>query len=365
VHKHLMSVFSPNQSKVNGLFTWIAIALGAGALSVGVWHYLHSRDAQLQLELELGRRLQMMQLELTKSQTDLNEAKAQANRSEQRVAALESKFLERDGERVQLEEMFKELARGTEDRALAEVEQALVTADQQLKISGNVSGALIALSSADQRLARLEKISTVDLRRAISQDSERLRALPQIDRVGLALKIDNVIAVLPSLSLVMSETAADGRVMTSTVTNAPSATKAVAGEKQPIVVPHQESSWWQRAGGSVWDELKQLVRIRELDSEPPLLAPQQQYFLRENLKLRLLSARQALLAYDEQSYRTDIKSSAEWVQKYFDPKAKAVTSVSETLKTLQASQVVVSIPDINRSLSAVREARARKDRAVR
>ncbi len=361
-----MSVFSPNQSKTNILAVSIAIALGAVALGVGAWHYLQSRDAQVKLELELGRRLQAMQLELTKSQTDLNETKAQANRSEQRVAALESKFLERDGERVQLEEMFKELARGTEDRALAEVEQALVTADQQLKISGNVSGALIALSTADQRLARLEKISTVDLRRAISQDSERLRALPQIDRVGLALKIDNVIAVLPSLSLVMSESGADVRGLTNSGNNPRASTaKAVAGEKQPVVVPHQETSWWQRAGGSVWDELKQLVRIRELDSEPPLLAPQQQYFLRESLKLRLLSARQALLAYDEQSYRTDIKACAEWVQKYFDPKAKAVSSVSETLKTLQASQVVVSIPDINRSLSAVREARARKDRAVR
>jgi uroporphyrin-III C-methyltransferase len=129
-----------------------------------------------------------------------------------------------------------------------------------------------------------------------------------------------------------------------------------------------EESLWSRtvgkAASSMWGELKQLIRIRELDSEPVLVAPSQQYFLRENLKLRLLSARQALLAYDEQSFKADVKASQDLLQKYFDLKSKPVTTARDALSTLQSAQVSVAIPDINRSLAAVRDARARRDRAM-
>jgi uroporphyrin-III C-methyltransferase len=369
---------------------YAGVALGAGALAVGLWQFVQSREQQTRVELELGKRLQAMQTELVKAQSDAVEARAQSARSEQRMIALESKLLEREGSRLQMEEMFKELAKSSDDRALAEVEQALVTADQQLKISGNVSGALIALTGADQRLARLEKIATVDLRRAIAQDSERLQALPQIDRVGLALKIDSLISVVNTLPFINTpnSVASNGTLSTSPAnSSAPSVRSAKAQafvsegsgsalvnketteKSTPTVTPHVEQGWWSRTvgafGSNVWSELKQLVRIRELEGEPLLLAPSQQYFAHENLKLRLLSARQALLAYDEQSFRADIKASSDMLQKYFDNKSKPTTSALDVLKTLQGTQVAVAVPDINRSLAAVREARARRDRTGR
>jgi uncharacterized protein HemX len=109
--------------------------------------------------------------------------------------------------------------------------------------------------------------------------------------------------------------------------------------------------------------MKSLVRIRDLESgDAALLTPAQSYFLRENLKLRLLAARVALLARDEQSYRDDLKAAQGWIQKYFDTKAKVNANALETLKLLSGSPITISVADINTSLAAVRAARAAREK---
>jgi len=105
------------------------------------------------------------------------------------------------------------------------------------------------------------------------------------------------------------------------------------------------------------------VRIRDLEGqEAPLLAPAQSYFLRENLKLRLLSARVALLARDEASFRDDLKASQAWITKYYDVRAKPTAAALATLKQISDTPVVISVPDINASLAAVRTARAAREK---
>jgi uncharacterized protein HemX len=93
-----------------------------------------------------------------------------------------------------------------------------------------------------------------------------------------------------------------------------------------------------------------------------LLSPAQTYFLRENLKLRLLAARVALLARDEASFRDDIRAAQAWIGRYFDSKARANVVASATLKQLAESPVSISPPDINSSLAAVRAARAAREK---
>ncbi len=97
-------------------------------------------------------------------------------------------------------------------------------------------------------------------------------------------------------------------------------------------------------------------------SRAPLLAPAQSYFLRENLKLRLLSARVALLARDEASFRDDLKASQAWIARYYDARAKPTATALATLKQIAETPVVISVPDINTSLAAVRTARAAREK---
>jgi uroporphyrin-III C-methyltransferase len=121
-----------------------------------------------------------------------------------------------------------------------------------------------------------------------------------------------------------------------------------------------------RFGKDLWGEVKQLVQIRRLDNgDTSLLSPQQSYFLRENLKLRLLSARTALIARDETNYKEDLKLAREILIKYFDPKAKVNTNALATLKQLAENPVSIAAPDITASLNAIRAARAARERPAR
>jgi uncharacterized protein HemX len=109
--------------------------------------------------------------------------------------------------------------------------------------------------------------------------------------------------------------------------------------------------------------MKGLVRIRDMQTtDIALLAPGQAYFLRENLKLRLLGARVALLARDETSLREDLRAAQTGISKYFDTKAKSTTTALATLRQIAESPVNIAIPDINASLAAVRTARSAREK---
>jgi uroporphyrin-III C-methyltransferase len=267
--------------------------------------------------------------------------------SQNHSTQLEAKLAEIQTQRIALEEMYRELARAPDDWLLAEIEQTLNIAAQQLQLAGNVRAAVIALQSADARLARSDKLQTVQLRRAINQDLDRLKALPLVDATGISIKLDNLINLVDSLPLVIAET--------SSTTRAQDRARNAADE-----------GWMTRIARDAWDEFRQLLRIRQIESnELALLTPSQSYFLRENLKLRLLSARHALLARDEASYKEDLGQARDWVNRYFDPKAKVNAATSATLKQLFEGAINISVPDINASMNAVRAARAAREKSPR
>jgi len=114
----------------------------------------------------------------------------------------------------------------------------------------------------------------------------------------------------------------------------------------------------------VWTELSQLVVVRRIDAtEPPLVPPSQAYFVRENLRLRLLNARASLLARDEAGYREDLRVSLAWVQRYFDSRSKHTSDAVAQLKQLSGISITFDMPTISESLDAVRGYKSRRERA--
>lgn len=327
-----------------GLPARLAAGLAIAVLAACAWFAWDARQAVRSLEASAGGRLAELGAESAQAKVALAQAQASLKESQARIAELESRIADTQESRVAVEEMYKELSKSADDRLLAEIEQMLVLAAQQLQLAGNVRGALAALQAADQRLARAEKLAVAPLRRALAQDMDRLKALPQVDTVGIAVKLDNLVAQADTLPLVIAETLPPTRV---------------ASRARPL-----EEPGFARAARDFWEEMKALVRIRELDNaDAALLAPSQSYFLRENLKLRLLAARVALLARDEISFRDDLRAAQIWIQRYFDPKARANVQALATLKGLAESPVAISVPDINPSLVAVRNARAAREKA--
>ena len=327
----------------DGTARMLAVLAIVGALAA-LGFAIDTRMSVQSIEATAGGRLAELGAQNQGAKTAMTQVQSQLRDAQARVAELEARVADTQEQRVTLEEMYRELSRSADDRVLADVEQTLLAASQQLQLAGNVRGALAALQAADPRLARAEKLAATPLRRAITQDMDRLKAVPQVDTVGITVKLDGLIAQSENLPLLIAETLPAARV---------AARARYADDAGPIA----------RAARDFWEEMKGLVRIRDLEGqEAPLLAPAQSYFLRENLKLRLLSARVALLARDEQSFRDDLKASQAWIARYYDARAKPTVAAMATLKQIVDTPVAISVPDINASLAAVRTARAAREK---
>ena len=121
----------------------------------------------------------------------------------------------------------------------------LLVASQQLQLAGNVPSALTALQLADAKLQRLDRPQFVPLRRALSRDVDRLKAVPFVDVAGMSLKLDQALAAVDTLPLAMDERLPPP---------APETTASPADE-----------SPWRRFLRELWGDAKQLIRIEVAD----------------------------------------------------------------------------------------------------
>jgi uroporphyrin-3 C-methyltransferase len=319
-----------------GLVVALAAAIAA------VWIDEQNRDRRLRTEV--ARRLaeqeagdKAMRAALQSAQDSLRDAQA-------KIALLENRVAESQTQQAALDALYRELAPSRDEWALTEIEQVLLLASQQLQLAGNVSGALAALQLADAKLQRLDRPQFVPLRRALARDMDRLKAVPYVDVPGLSLRLDQAIAAIDSLPLAVDE-------------------RPPPPPQEPVA---KGEPGWRRFLRDAWQDLRQLVRIENLDQpEAPLLAPPQQFFLRENLKLRLLSSRFALLFRDQANFRADLAASDMWLRKYFDTRSKPVQSLQTLLRELRATDMATELPGLAGSLDAVRVLQLAREKRLR
>ena len=319
----------------------VAVFLAAGLAALS---WLDSRHRIATTQEELARRLREIESDSREARTVSRQAQEALREAHTRIAQLESRFAESQSQQLALEALYQELSRNRDEWQLAEIEQVLAIASQQLQLARNVRAALLALQLAEARLSRADRPQFAPIRRALARDIERLKAAPVVDFAAVANRIDNLIASVDSLPLAFEERAE----------------RPVPGKDGPA---GPEKSFFARLGAEVWSELSQLVVVRKLGpAEPPLLPPTQAYFVRENLRLRLLNARASLLARDEAGYREDLRASLAWVQRYFDPRSKLTGDALGQLKQLGAVSITFEMPTISESLDAVRGYKSRRER---
>lgn len=326
---------------------WPIVALVAAVVALAgvAWNWYDARKELGDIREELAKRMRESGNEAREARVLAREAQEAAREVQGKAGALEAKLLESQSQQVALEALYQELSRSRDDWVLAEVEQTLTIAAQQLQLAGNVQAALLALQTVDARLARSDRPQFIPLRKVIGRDIEKLKSAPNLDVAGMTLRIDQVLNNVDTLPLLV-----EGRP------------QAEPGDSTvPAAAP-----WWERFGRAAWEEIKQLVRVQRLDAvDQSLLSPEQRYFLRENLKLRLMHARLALLQRDEAAFRSDLKASVAWLNRYFDAREKPVSSAIVSLSQLNNAAVDVELPSIADSLSAVRTFKMPRDRATR
>lgn len=320
----------------------LSLAVAVAALALAGWQWFETRQKLNDLQQEVSRKLSDFDTGNKEERGAQKQTREQIDALQAKLGAVEGRFAEFQAQTEALKALNQDIARGREEATLIEVEQAITLAGQQLQLAGNVPVAVLALQTADSRLARLDRPAYLPLRKALAKDLERLNALPFVDMPGVSLRLEQLIHGIDKLPLT-----AYGRPVEKT-----EAQKAAAA-----------APWWQRTGGDVWQELKGLVRIQRFDREDPaLLAPGQGYFLRENLKLRLLNARLALFSRDQWTYRNELKVAQEWLGKHFDINDKTVAAAQSTLRQMSATEINVELPNLNDTQAALRSLRQGRDK---
>jgi uroporphyrin-3 C-methyltransferase/uroporphyrinogen III methyltransferase/synthase len=352
---------SPAHSWMDTLLQPQVLGCAVVALGIVVAGQTWSTHAQVRnLREEMARRLQKNDASNAETGTLARTVQESSKELQAKVALLESKQVEAQSQQLALEQLYQDLSKNRDEWALTEIEQVLSTASQQLQLAGNVPGALIALQNADRSLSRSDKPQFITIRRAIAKDMDKLKALPSVDSVGLALRLDNVIAQIDLLPMLADEKP------TLPAPPEKKAGKAKPGAK-PAAPADAPSPWvaklqdvWTGWSTDMWTDVRQLIRVRSVETPDALmLSPTQAYFLRENLKLRLLNARMALLSRNEGAFRSDLLAAQDALVKYFDTRAKSTQTVQALLRQVQGSNLAIEMPTLADSLNAVRNYKAK------
>ncbi len=310
------------------------------------WQWYETRHQITNLQQELAKRLSEIDSFGKKSRDIATEAQEASRQIQAKFNLLETKLAESQNQQVALEALYHELARNRDEVTLEEVEQLLLIANQQLQLAKNVKAALIAIEEADNRLQRIDRPRLLPLRRIITKDIDLLKTLPYVDITGISLRLDDLFTMVDILPLAME-------------------IRPLENNSDMKQTPTTESIWLQFVR-EAWGDVKQLVRIQNMNRpDIPMLSPSQTYFLRENLKLRLLSARYALLAQNGAAFKADLKISLDWVNQYFDVKSKSTVSMLGTLRQLYGNEIGIELPNISASLDAVRNYRLTRDQGNR
>src|SRR6266850_2747610 len=219
------------------LLALVAVVLAAGLAGLS---WLDARHRIGATQEELARRLHEIESDAREARLLSRQAQEALRDAQGRVAQLEARLAESQSQQLALEALYQDLSRNRDEWQLAEIEQVLAIASQQLQLAGNVRAALLALQLADARLARNDRPQFAPIRRALSRDIDRLKALPAIDFPAMSVRIDGVIAAVDSLPLAFEERG-----------ERPAAPKEPAG----IV----ERGFFARLSAEVWHELRQLI----------------------------------------------------------------------------------------------------------
>ncbi len=280
--------------------------------------------------------------------TNATEARALARQAQElvretaaRLALTESRLGEVALQRSQIEELVQSMSRSRDENMLVDIESALRLAQQQAQVNGSVEPLLMALRSADQRLERAGQPRLSRVRVAIARDIDRIKTSSVTDVPGLLAKLDDLVRQVDELPLA------------NAVAN-PAA--ALAARRPDRAEPLR---WWEQVLDDIRQEARGLVRVSRIDQpEAVLLAPDQAFFLRENLKLKLLNARLALMSRLTDSARADAASAAIALRKYFDPAARRTQAAATLLQQVESQLRAVELPRIDETLAVLATAAA-------
>ncbi|MBU6189176.1 MAG: uroporphyrinogen-III C-methyltransferase [Betaproteobacteria bacterium] len=330
------------RSRAALVWRWSGPALGLAAL---VFAFTLGQRVD-QLEGGALRRLDGGDKRIAQLEASLKVSQDLVRDLQQRQALVDSRMAEAQSLYSQVEKLYRGLIQESADAVLAEAESVISLATQQLSLGTDPRAAVMALQEVDHRLVRQKDPTLAPLRKALLGDIERLKAHPVADIAGMAARIDGLITLVEQLPL------------SSTVQARPRATDPNA--------PGRPGGFEEGLASSgiayLREELQKLIRVRRVDEpDSVLLAPDQAYFLRENMRLILLNARLGMLARNELQFQTDLGRAIDWLTRYYEADNRLVVGALTQLKQLRTARLGLEPPLPGESLRAVRAIRSSRE----
>jgi uroporphyrin-III C-methyltransferase len=348
---------------------WLLAAIAALALLLAV--LLWQRVSGMQKAL--AQQSAESQARSVEAQALAKSAQEVARDAAARIAIAEAKVGEVAVQREQLEDLIQSLSRSRDENMVVDIDSALRLALQQSQLTGSVQPLLAALQSAQERVQRANQPRLGTLQRALVRDIDRVKTAAVADMPQLVLQIDELsraVDELPLANAVSSSRKDSAAPKTSAASAAApstaSATKkgAASAANTPASGPlePQTGSWtdiWQSTWQKFANEMRQLVRVGRIDTpEAALVAPEQAFFLRENLKLKLLNARLGLLSRQLEPARADLSATNQALTKYYDTNARSTQNALALLAKVQTQARQLELPRIDETLAALTTAAA-------
>lgn len=328
---------------------WLVVVLVAAGAGAG--GYVLNRKLD-RVDAALVQRQQAADQQSAALRARADQAVASAQQIDKQMSLLEGKIADAQTSQQALAQQYADLAKNRDDWTLAEVGQMLSSASEQLQLTGNTQLALFALQSADTRLAASDSPQALAVRKAIAQDTDKLKAAPSTDLAGLAIKLDTALAAVDTLPL------AGEAIVARTL---PEAAEPVDAAKMAAATGEPRwRAWLDTFVSGVGKQITSLVQVRRIDNaDAMLVSPDQGYFVRENLKLRILSARLSLLSRNEPTLKSDLAAADTALARYFDSASKQTQNVRDLLKQVDAGSGAVTLPTFDTSLKALQQYQSR------
>ena len=322
-----------------------AVAAAALTSSVLLWQKLSSIQEQLARQSADSGTLAI------EARTIARQAEDQVRETAARLSVAEARVSEVALQRSQLEELMQSLSRSRDENLVVDIESAIRLAQQQAQLTGGLEPLVATLKTANQRIDRAAQPRLAPLQRAIARDLDRLTRATVTDTAGLLGRLDDLVRQVDELPVL------------NAVAQAPGARKAAAPASSTTTASDPAQPWWQATLQRGWeivrDEARGLVRVSRIDQpEAILLAPEQTFFLRENLKLKLLNARLGVLARQFDSARADLTAATAALNKYFDPASRRTQNAATMLQQAQQHMKGAELPRLDETLSALATAAA-------
>ncbi|MFQ1803365.1 uroporphyrinogen-III C-methyltransferase [Aeromonas veronii] len=311
------AVVNGSKSRSGAVLGGVAILLALG-LTGGL--YLHGHKNAVAQQAELAQLKQQLASALSKiDQTSSKDA--------EQLAALDQIQQRLQGEMQGLQNRVLDLNdKRPNDWMLAESEYLVRMAGRKLWLEHDLISAITLLGNADERIAALNDPSLMPIRKALAEDIAKLKGMPRIDREGLTLKLaalSDQIELLPLSTVSMPE--------------------AKAEPDQAVSTNPDE---WESNLKKNWVKFTEnFVTIRRRDGAvEALLSPQQEIFLRENLKTKLLQAQLSVYREQQALYEDSLDKAQRWLTQYFDTDNSATRYMQGEIDKLKGEQIQIDYP---------------------